>query len=1679
MKRIVLLIVTFLVSYCGTFAQNVFNPSDPIVRYSATAALGSSQRPDPAIRGLQKWVSTPTNGVSTGSGAIDVSSFKQYFLNWNGTPMAFRLKFPKSFTNADSVNKTYPVMLFLHGAGEVGCSSNNGVYNNEKQLYLGAGLFRDFVNNNLFDGFLLYPQMVNAEGCWGSWGTTTTANLATVIAMIDSMSKYIRADIDRVVCNGLSGGGYGSWRIADAFPQRITKIIPSAAAGNTNNRNNFVHIPIWFATGGKDPDPSPAQADYALNRMKEVGADIRYTRYPDLGHAVWYPHWREPDYPAAMNNMHKANPLVFFQRNEFCANEAINARLGITQGFYAYEWQRDSVTIATRTNGVNTILASQHVISFTGNEINVKSFGSYRVRFKRTSTSAWSLFSPKPAVVKLKTTTITPPIAINGAASNVLPALDDATTVPLMMPAGFLNYQWYRVSDSALVASTQIYNAPVGTYIGRYSEQFGCGTAFSPNYDVVDANGTPKPDPISNLASTPLNTTQVRLNWTQGNNETGFEVYRAAASGGPYKFVSLRPANSVTYTDTGLVAGTTYYYVMRSVNATGASAKSNESLAKTLADVSAPTAPSNLTYRGSTSTTVLLKWTASTDNGSVKRYDIYANNVKVFSTTFTTFNVFNLDSLKSYTFVVRAVDNNDNVSPPSNQVTGFTHRQGLNYKYYTSTTTWQVLPNFNALTPVSTGVTDSININDTKIKTAITRYGFVWQGLIYIPVTASYTFETRSDDGSKVYIDVPYSPTAVPLVNNDSIHGIRSRFGTATLTQGYHPITVTFYQGVNGYAMELWWTSNAGLAREKVPRNFFTFTNAEVEPAPAVPTGLSATATAYNKIVLNWSDVSNNETGFEVVRSSTTSTGTYVPIGTAPGNNTSYTDSGLTASKAYYYKIRAVTASSESIFTNFVTATTPAAPATPVAPSQLSAIGGANNSITLTWQDNSTNESGFRVYRSTDGISYSLLGTVGANNNAYTDLTTSALTLYYYYVAGYNGGGEGTKSNIVQFKAGNNAPVIASLGNMFGKTGQAVTEDFTITDDPGDLVTVKITNKPAFVDVTNTGGSVYGVTISPTNDNVGFYTLTLVATDNNGSSTSANFTVLVADAKTRSVFVNFGATGKTAPAPWNNWLGNKAAGNTISNLVDENNVATTFSVTTVNGWSATTTLGHLSGNNSGIVPDAVLESGLADNGPSKTIRVGGLNPAKLYNLEFVGSQNEGLIATARYSNGTQVSTLDARYNTTRAANLNNLVPDAGGQITITILRVNNSAFTYLNALVIEELDPSVTILNPEHLYVEPTGRNSALLTWSDRTNVENTADGYEVQRATDSLFTAGLTNITLPGNSTQYADSTLSPNVKYWYRVRAKNDANISEYSNKFYIVTPSSLVLVNFNSTVVNAPFPWNNLEVNPLTEFIVDNLINQSGASSGIKITCTKVFNGEFNAGANTGANAGVVPDAVLMSNFWLDNRQLSQVKLTGLSHTRKYRIGFLGSSSTPGWIKGNYTATYTVNGRTVYLNSWMNTTKIVYISDLVADVSGELLINFSTTAAAQWGFNGGLIIQDYSDAQGSSILYMSNSTLDSTTTTAVPAVNEYKVKIYPNPFSDLMNIDFNNPVASNKVTAEIYDLTGRLVMRQHYSNMPAGQNTLRLNNVRSDINGVYVVALRINGKIVQSVKMLRNKK
>ena len=166
-------------------------------------------------------------------------------------------------------------------------------------------------------------------------------------------------------------------------------------------------------------------------------------------------------------------------------------------------------------------------------------------------------------------------------------------------------------------------------------------------------------------------------------------------------------------------------------------------------------------------------------------------------------------------------------------------------------------------------------------------------------------------------------------------------------------------------------------------------------------------------------------------------------------------------------------------------------------------------------------------------------------------------------------------------------------------------------------------------------------------------------------------------------------------------------------------------------------------------------------------------------------------------------------------------------------------------------------------------------------------------------------------------------------------------------------------------------------------------------------------------------------------------------------------------------------------------MNSSKMVYIDNIVPDVNGEMILDFSTTDAAAYGFNGGVIIEDYTDAQASGIA--SNSVLDSAVlSTGVRNEENLRagrsaatsvVKMYPNPFNDYINLDFNNSSANNKVSIEVYDLSGRLSYRRMVGKLPEGGNTLRLGAAEAGMNtGVYIVTLSVNGKSIQANKIVR---
>ncbi|MBE7172270.1 MAG: right-handed parallel beta-helix repeat-containing protein [Williamsia sp.] len=141
---------------------------------------------------------------------------------------------------------------------------------------------------------------------------------------------------------------------------------------------------------------------------------------------------------------------------------------------------------------------------------------------------------------------------------------------------------------------------------------------------------------------------------------------------------------------------------------------------------------------------------------------------------------------------------------------------GLSYNYYEGA--WTSLPDFNTLTPVKSGSAANINLN---MRNRDSNYAVLWRGFIAIPANGNYTFETYSDDGSKLYLDT-YNYNATALVNNDGIHHAISKTGSVYLNAGKYPITISFLQGKETQVMEVYWSSSTGMNRQKVPDNAFS-----------------------------------------------------------------------------------------------------------------------------------------------------------------------------------------------------------------------------------------------------------------------------------------------------------------------------------------------------------------------------------------------------------------------------------------------------------------------------------------------------------------------------------------------------------------------------------------------------------------------------------------------------------------------------------------------------------------------------------------------------------------------------------------------------------------------------------------------------------------------------------------
>ena len=1078
--RIFSLMLIAIIAMTGqtVLGQSILNPADTLVTYNP-----SKPPTVPYDNTIHKWVRTVRLSWNT-------TPYKAYI--YNGCQ--FRLCYPKSYNPTANDGKKYPMMVFDHGEGEAGT-----VYDNEYSMYHGGQIFSNAVAAGTYDGYILIMQ---TSGGWGN------SQWVAQRAIIDYMITNNKLDPFRVTGNGLSGGGAGVWGFFTTAPTYNAGIIPMSAdaiqltASDTVNLAKFT--PIWNIHGGLDGSPAPATSQQVAAAFAAAGANYVDLDMTTQGHDTWDSTWSMPAFFPWLLNVYSSNPWTLFGQTLFCTGATINLTLGLAPGFQAYQWRMNGTVISGATS----------------NTIHVTQYGTYDARVERNGN--WSDWSHIPAVIGLMPPTVSPPIGLAPNSSVAIPDLNNNGTT-LQIPASYTSYTWEKVGSSTVIgtSNTLAVTTP-GQYIVEVTQLHGCSSNFSAPFTVINANGSNKPDPATDLIATARSLTSIILNWSQNPNpvykNTGFEVWQGVKSGGPYTLLGVTGAGIGIDTINNLSPATTYYYRVRALDSTAASAASNEASATTVADTQPPTAPAGLTNPSSTNTSISLSWTAATDNIAVTGYFIYINGVKSFTTTGTTFTVGDLTYPQSYTFTVRAFDAAGNVSPASNQITAEAIQKGIPYQYYNFTTAPTSLPNFNTQAVQARGVASTIVLTPA---TQTTNFGFLFQGYLIIPTTGKYSFRTVSVDGSKIWLGTlgaigsPYSFTGTAIVSNDGVHASQTVTSSSmTLTAGVYPIAIAYFHGSSSTKAALtvsWQTPSSGNSFVTIPSSAFGDAAVVNGRTPSAPTGLVATSLSYNQIGLTWADTSTVETGFEIWRSTSSNTG-FAIINTVGVNAVAYTDSTAAASTKYYYEVRAIGQYGQSAYSAIANATTKALPAVPSAPYNLAAIATSPSSVTVSWTDSTANVTAYQLYRSNNNDqNYVQIATLPATANTYTDANLFSNAVYYYKLTASNAGGVSAFPAEVSATTKDNLPVITKLpSNEQARYGTTTTFSLSATSVNSGTLSFAGYNLPVFGSLTDNGNRTATLTFTPAQANAGVYTgLYVVVTDAFGGTDTTKFNLSV------------------------------------------------------------------------------------------------------------------------------------------------------------------------------------------------------------------------------------------------------------------------------------------------------------------------------------------------------------------------------------------------------------------------------------------------------------------------------------------------------------------------------------------------------------------------------------------
>lgn len=181
----------------------------------------------------------------------------------------YLLYLPKGYEKSD---KEFPLTIFLHGAGERGTDINQ---------------IKKWGIPKLIEQGKEFPSIVVSPQCPKGIYWSEFVMLEKLDHLITKIEKEYRVDRNRIYITGLSMGGYGSWAMAIYQPNRFAAVAPICGDGDVSKMRFIKHIPIWTFHGADDKVVPISGTKLMVNKLQELGANVKFTIYPGVGHNSW------------------------------------------------------------------------------------------------------------------------------------------------------------------------------------------------------------------------------------------------------------------------------------------------------------------------------------------------------------------------------------------------------------------------------------------------------------------------------------------------------------------------------------------------------------------------------------------------------------------------------------------------------------------------------------------------------------------------------------------------------------------------------------------------------------------------------------------------------------------------------------------------------------------------------------------------------------------------------------------------------------------------------------------------------------------------------------------------------------------------------------------------------------------------------------------------------------------------------------------------------------------------------------------------------------------------------------------------------------------------------------------------------------------------------------------------